>query len=476
MDSGGPRPGLPAGDHVNPLATPEEGLPNRPGRLFWKFLFAFWLSLVLAGLGVGEAVWLYHRPAPGSPTGISTSSRTALGVSTVAAILRYGGTETMREILEDRKRRGGLHVFVVDDNDLDLVGRPVSAAALREANRAAESYPEGPSAQHVRALDGRSYLVFVPLSKSGLGGLRWRSGPLPPIELLAIGLVASVVVSMMLAWYLSKPIRNLRWAFAAAALGRLETRVAPLMGARRDEIADLGREFDRMAQRLQALIQSQRQLLHDVSHEIRSPMARLQAAIGLARQDPAHFQATLDRIEQEVTRLDQLVGELLTLSRLESGSDSDRREQVDLMELIADVCEDASFEAEASGRTLSLSAAGEAHSRAHPELLYRAFENVVRNAVKYSPPGSHIAVEASHEAGNKLSLRVLDRGPGVSEEDLARIFEPFFRGRDDPATGGFGLGLAIARSAVEAHDGAVQAANRDGGGLVVEISLPLTPD
>ena len=447
--------------------------PRPPGRLFWKFLFAFWLSLVLAGVGVGAAVWLYQRPAPGSPAEISTTSRSALGIATVAAIMRYGGIETMRGILEDRRRHGSLHVFVVDDNDQDLLGRPVSEAAVREALRAAESNPEGPSAQHVTAPDGRSYLVFVPLTKSGLGGLLWRSEPLPPSELLVIGLVASLVVSMMLAWYLSKPITNLRWAFAAAALGRLETRVAPLMGSRRDEIADLGREFDAMAQRLQALMAAQRQLLHDVSHEIRSPLARLDAALGLARQDPARFEETIERIEREANRLDLLIGELLTLSRLESGAAGDHHELVDLMELIAQVCEDARFEAQASGRTLDYSGGGEAYATGQAELIYRAIENVVRNAVKYSPPGARIEVEVQQQPDGSLLLRVLDRGPGASDEDLAKLFEPFFRGRG--VAGGFGLGLAIARQAVLAHGGSIQAANREGGGLVVEISLPLTP-
>ncbi len=449
--------------------------PSPPGRLFWKFLFAFWLSLVLTGMLVGSLVWLQQRPPPGSPAEISTTTRSALGISAVAAILRYGGVETMRGILDDRRRHGSLRVYVVDDKDHDLIGRPVSEAAVREALRAAESDPEGHSAQHVTTPDGRSYLVFVPLAKAGLGGLLWRSEPLPPIALLAIGLVASLVVSMMLAWYLSKPISNLRWAFAAAALGRLDTRVAPLMGSRRDEIADLGREFDAMVQRLQELMAAQRRLLHDVSHEVRSPLARLHAAVGLARQDPTRFDETIERIELEASRLDLLIGDLLTLSRLEAGTAGERKELVDLMELIAQVCQDARFEAQNSGHTLDYSGDGQAYAKVQGELIYRAIENVVRNALKYSPPGSHIEVEVEHQPAGSLVLRVLDRGPGASGEELVRLFEPFFRGRGESTAGGFGLGLAIARQAVLAHGGSIQAANREGGGLVVEISLPLTP-
>ena len=163
------------------------GAPS--GRLFWKFLFAFWLSLALTVSLIGSMLWLYQRPPPGSPAEISTTTRSALGIAAVAAILRYGGVETMREILEDRRRLGSLHVFVVDDQGEDLIGRPVSTSAMREAIRAAESDPEGHSAQYVTAPDGRSYLVFVPLAKTGLGGLRWIAEPFPPIELLLIGLV-----------------------------------------------------------------------------------------------------------------------------------------------------------------------------------------------------------------------------------------------------------------------------------------------
>lgn len=448
--------------HVNPL-----------GRLFWKFFFAFWIALVLAGVGASTAFWLLNRPAEGTSSELSENPRSALGISAASAILRHGGVAAMREMLEERRRRGILRLLVVDEQGRDLLGRPVAEAALRDARAAAVADPDGRAARSVVTRQGEVFLVFVPAGQSPGRGMLQRREPLSPMLLLAIGIVASLAVSMLLAWYVSKPIRNLRWAFAAAALGRLETRVAPLMGGRRDEIADLGRDFDRMAQRLQALLDAQKRLLHDISHELRSPLARLQAAIGLARQDPARVEASLERIEQEAVRLDQLVGEVLTLSRLESGASAESQECVDLVELIASVCEDARFEAEASGRSFTFSGSGEAMARVHAELLYRAVENVVRNAVKYAPEGSCIEVVLSREVPQRLVVRVLDRGPGVAPEDLERIFEPFYRGRADTVASGFGLGLAIARHAVQAHGGSIRATNRDGGGLLVEISLPL---
>ena len=162
--------------------------------------------------------------------------------------------------------------------------------------------------------------------------------------MLAI-LLGCLAASALLAWYFAKPVRNLRWAMGAVAEGRLETRIQSRMGRRRDEIADLGRDFDRMALELQRLVESQRQLLHDVSHELRSPLARLQAAIGLARQDPRQIEMTFDRIECESARLAALVGELLTLARLESGRDETPARPLDLVELLADIAEDARFEA-----------------------------------------------------------------------------------------------------------------------------------
>ena len=448
--------------------------PQTQARLFWKFLLAFWLSLVLAGIGVGGAVSLYHQQRTGPSAEISTSTHSAMSITTVAAIVRYGGAEAMRDVMRERQSNNRLRVFVVGEDDRDLIDRPVSVGALREARRAVASDPEGHSAQLVAAPDGKSYLIFVPLQKSGAGGLRWRRDPLPPVELMATGLLASLVVSVLLAWYLSKPIRNLRWAFSAISRGKLDTRVGPLMGSRRDEIADLGREFDAMAQKLHDLIGAQRQLLHDVSHEIRSPLARLQAAIGLARQNPDHLQETLARVEHEGERLDQLIGELLTLSRLDSPTPGAPQETIDLMELVAEICEDARFEAEASGRKLEYSCVGNAVSRVQAELIYRAIENVVRNAVKYSPPGGQVEVEAIERPAGRLLLRVLDRGPGVAEEDLPHIFEPFFRGVRDSVDHGFGLGLAIARRAIDAHGGSIAITNREGGGLAVEISLPLS--
>ena len=441
------------------------------GRLFWKFFFAFWLALLAASGGVGAAVWLHQQTLDERGQELASGPRTAFLVNATAATLRHGGMAALRSLLGEWRERGqsGARVYVVDDADQELLGRAVPAEALAQARRLAQEDSEQRIA-HLESVDQRQYLFFIPTQSN----MARHSPPPSPLLPISIGILASLGFSALLAWYLAKPIRHLRSAFDAVAVGKLDTRIGPRMGRRRDEIADLGRDFDRMAGQLQILLGSQRRLLHDVSHELRSPLARLQAAIGLARQQPEKLDASLDRIERESGRLDELVGELLTLSRLEAGMSGAVDEEVDLVELVASIADDARFEAEAHGRQVEFSGAGEALVKVRAELLHRAFENVIRNAVKYTGEGTAVEVRVERRAApDRLIVTVDDRGPGVPESDLEAVFEPFFRSGSGAKTAGFGLGLAIARRAIEAHGGSIRALNRPGGGLQVEIVLPV---
>ncbi|MBZ0106868.1 MAG: HAMP domain-containing protein, partial [Sulfuricella denitrificans] len=296
--------------------------------------------------------------------------------------------------------------------------------------------------------------------------------PFVPVVPLIATLLASLAFAALLAWYFSKPIRSLRSAFEDMVGGNLGVRLGPAMGKRRDELADLGHNFDLMASHLNAMIEGQRRLLHDVSHELRSPLARLQAAIGLARQEPEKLASSLERIERESMRMDSLVGELLTLSRLEAGVMGTMDEEIDLGEIVASVVADARFEAEVNGRTLAFSGCGEVLLKGDAELLHRALENVVRNALRHAPEGGQVVLEI-HPGANEVRLAILDRGPGVPENDLNGIFQPFYRGDGSQNTDGHGLGLAIARRVAESFGGSIRAANREGGGLCVEIVLPV---
>lgn len=302
----------------------------------------------------------------------------------------------------------------------------------------------------------------------------------PPVLAAA---VVSLLPSALLAWSLSRPIRVLQQAFADAAAGRLDTRAAPLMRGQRDEIADLGASFDHMAQRLQDLLAARQRLLHDVSHELRSPLARLQLAVGLVRQQPLKLDSTLQRIETEVQRVDTLVGEVLTLARLEPGSRRPAAEPHDVLALLRTVASDAAFEAQAGGVAVAFASDLPALVRpAHRELLTRAFDNLIRNALRHTAPGTAVDVQAQLDGSGALQVDVADRGPGIPAAQLPRIFEPFYRVQDEGASSseatnvkGYGLGLAIARGALELHGGRIAAQAREGGGLLVRASLPAHP-
>lgn len=294
-----------------------------------------------------------------------------------------------------------------------------------------------------------------------------------PIFPLIIGLIASLLCAAGVAWYFAKPIRHLRSAFATVAEGNFDSRVAGAMGGRRDELADLGHDFERMSERLQALMAGQKRLLHDVSHEMRSPLARLQAAIGLARQQPGRIEDSLARIEREGERMNGLIGELLTLSRLEAGVAAPL-ETIDLGELLGEIVDDARFEGAAAMIGIDYAAEPALAVMANPELLHRAIENVVRNALRFSPAGSSVQIGAKRGGDGMIHLQIADRGPGVPADELEAIFTPFHRGRNQATGDGYGLGLAIARQVIATVNGKIAAKMKSDGstGLLVEIVLP----
>lgn len=311
-----------------------------------------------------------------------------------------------------------------------------------------------------------------PPSAAAPAGPPPRSGPGPiPLFPILAGTLVSLVFAALLAGYFARPIRTLRDAFEAVAEGALDARADPFMGPRRDELADLGKSFDHMADRLQSMLESQRRLLHDVSHELRSPLARLQAAVDLIQQQPERGAEFIARIQKDVQRMDSLVGELLTLARLDAGMTGSLDNAVDLAEVLNDIVDDAAFEATQKGCHFQLSMPPALMICGDQELLHRAIENVVRNAIRYSPAGAmiHLTATREHEC---VRLAVADAGPGVAPAELAAIFEPFFRSAAQAADSGYGLGLAITHSVVTAHGGRVFAMNQPAGGLAVVFELP----
>ncbi len=273
--------------------------------------------------------------------------------------------------------------------------------------------------------------------------------------------------------YLTKPLHMLSQAAASIAEGRLDTRVDPSLTRRRDEIADLARNFDRMAERIEALITGQRRLLGDVSHELRSPsVARLMVALSLVKQGPPEEAAeNLERIALEARRLDTLIGQLLALTRIDSGVDRGSPAVFDLTNLVQEVASDGDFEARARNRSVVIQQADACSLNGFEELLRSAVENVVRNAIRHT--AENTAVEISLQVSNAHALLwVRDYGPGVPESMLSEIFLPFRRVANGNPEGA-GLGLAIAERAVNVHRGTIRAMNGPTVGLIIEIDLPM---
>lgn len=386
------------------------------GRLFWKFFLAFWLSQLVTMIGIGVAVDLKHR-AEGD-----------------FRPQHYAEPASRKDMPPPRP----------EDKGEAAMPPPVRPMAT-------DGLPRPPE----RAFAPPNRFFFIP----------W--------EPLVAGLVVSLIFASTLAWLFSRPIRNLLEGFATLAEGKLDTRLGHVLGKRNDEFGDLGRAFDGMASKLGDLMAAQKRLLHDVSHELRSPLARLQAATGLARQQPENLEVSMSRIEREAQRMDRLIDELLTLSRL--GVDARQAaqfEEINFGELLEGIVEDARFETTRAELSIKLEGTFAPQLRCQPALLHRAVENLVRNAIKFSPPHSLVRLVVEPPTADHFALRIEDEGPGILPEDLESVFEPFVRGRTSHTVTGYGLGLAIARSVIQAHGGTLEATNRMQGGLCVRVQLP----
>jgi two-component system sensor histidine kinase CpxA len=288
-----------------------------------------------------------------------------------------------------------------------------------------------------------------------------------------------------LAKHLTSPVAKLRAATQELANGNLSVRVSPALGNRRDELASLANDFDEMAEKIQLLIDRQRRLLGDISHELRSPLARLNVALELARQrSGSEATSALERIQREAEILNEMIGQLLTLTRLESGAAEIKKVEVDLESLLREVVKDADFEARARNRSVRLVATEPVRIEGVANLIRRAIENVIRNAVHYTAEQTEVEIklftdsDATPSAGKpdheRAVIVVRDHGPGVPAEALNEIFRPFYRVDEarDREAGGVGLGLSIAERAMRLHGGSVEATNASDGGLIVTINLP----
>jgi signal transduction histidine kinase len=424
--------------------------------LFAKILLWFWAGLIINTMGAAFISGL------SGPRPYLLSRLVDFQLAEARAAYETGGKAGLQQFTERFHTvfRGAGELTDASGHDL-LSGADESAVLTKGA-----SEPRFPAFRPRGAViartseDGKySFLFVIPHERLA----RWFL--LPEHWWL---MAAGVFLCYMLAYYLTYPVRRLQRAVERFGHGDFTARADP---RRRDELGDLGRTFDRMADRIQTLLAAQHRLLLDISHELRSPLARLRVAVELARSGQ-NRDAALSRIDKEADRLNSLVTGLLQVTRAESDADALRHEPVRLDLLLEELVADASLEAQSRGSDVRLISAQPVTVRGDAELLRRAIENVVRNAVRHAPEGT--TVEAALETVNGMvALRVRDYGPGVPDEALPHIFDAFYRVETDRdrASGGAGLGLSIARRAVELHKGAIRARNA-GPGLLVEIELP----
>jgi len=459
------------------------------GRLFWKFFLWIWIAQLFAVLAIGSGIWLKDRNQAILGRHVELGPPAGFMLDAAESLLRTSGSAELRRLLQQNPRE---NLFALDSADSDILGREVDPSTLQQVREMQERNRYPRAIRTIEASDGTRWLVYAgkrrpphkeamhgPADAPGAHGGR-HGGPrsdLPrfPFVPMFFAAIASLVSAGILAWHFSRPIHNLRFAFDAVASGQLSTRVGFTDSRWRDELHDLGHDFNRMAARLEELVEGQRRLLHDVSHELRSPLARLQVAVGLARQRPERTESSLERIERESMRMDALIGELLTLSRLEAGMAGVMEDALSVSELVSSITDDARFEAQSQGKRVLLDDRSHAMVLGRSELLHSAIENVVRNAIRHTAAGTAIAIDVTDDPPrHKVRITVRDHGDGLPETELTAIFRPFVKGSSSAGRSGtHGLGLAIAQRVVHAHGGSISAMNAEGGGLAVEIVLPI---
>lgn len=443
--------------------------------LFLKIFLSFWAAQALF---LALAIMVTNAVRPARDPAAEAMRTRALSEAVNAYLV--DGQRSVGEYLENFQQTQHVRAYVFDQSGRELSGRlappwveDMARSGLVSHRSWIDSLLPDRMFRQTQVVDGHRYTLVVEHPP----GPRVFFGPhgIPGLG-IAIAVLSSGLVCYLLAWSMTSPITRLRQATRRLAAGDLSARTGAPVHGRRDEVAQLLRDFDQMAERIESLVEAQSRLLKDVSHELRSPLARLSVALGLARhRSTPEIESALNRIELETDRLNQLIQRLLTISRLEAGTDGLRRSRLSLRGLVEQVAHDAEYETPGRVRVFS---AGEDEYEvdADSDLLHSAIENVVRNATRYTAEGTTVEVRLERENGNggDIILRVLDSGPGVPTADLERIFLPFFRLDDarNRQTGGAGLGLSIAERAIRLHGGLVHASNRAEGGLEVEIRIP----
>ncbi len=463
--------------------------------LFLKIFVWFWLAMALVCIALVLAVALTESDKTETRWRQMTGTAVRVYAQTAAELYERDGQGALVIYLQRVEKSAQMETRIYDRRGIEVSGR----AASQETKHLAEvadriqtnddpvfDFPTEPKpvalvAQKVYGPGGAPYVLVSEMPRDQSSSLFSSPGTLL-IRLLAVVLTAGLVC-YALARHLAAPVEVLRNGVRRLVRGDLSARVGSRFGTRNNEFGELSHDFDSMAARIETLVTSQRRLLGDISHELRSPLVRLSVALGIAKRraetEAPDLIEPLNRIERESERLNDLIGQLLTLTRLETSPDEVEKTHVDLGALVSQVVADADFEAQALNRKVEVTATGECQILGNVELLRSAIENVVRNGVRYTAENTSVKVAlqcAKDGGGEEAVISVRDYGTGVPEEALNELFRPFYRVADarDRRSGGTGLGLAITERAVLLHGGRIKAANAPAGGLIIEIVLPVT--
>lgn len=435
--------------------------------LFWRIFASFWLAITLvAGLSMligrmlNQDAWLL-------------SQHPALQDFAETWVQRYEtqGPHAAQRLLEQRKREFRIDVQVLDDSGQPLVKGtfPPRAAAFEARQRNERRLPwRRLSADYTSAQSGETYLFIYRIPNPEVAAWQ-RDSRLLPVGALLVAVLVLTLFSLWLTLSITRPLNRLRGAVHDLGQTAYQQNSLAKLATRRDELGVLAADFNRMGERVQGLISSQRQLLRDVSHELRSPLARLRIALALTeRADAAEREKYWPRLSQECDRLEALISEILALARLDA--DPGAAQPIDLSALLSKLQEDARLDAPA--QEISIQVPAGVQFNGWPDMLQRALDNLLRNALRFNPAGQTIEITVRQEAG-QLAVSVRDHGPGVPPEQLARLGEPFYRAPGQTSSG-HGLGLAIARRAAERHGGQLELSNAAQGGFIATLRVPLT--
>ena len=453
--------------------------------LFLKIFLTFWLAMVLVSGTLIASVVATQSQFKAMRAEEFDRTVIPLMAARAADILDDHGMGALADFLVTLQNTLGWQAYLYDDEGKEILSQPTTpeidamaqVALGTNETKIQTSHGTRFAATRTTGSTGTHYVLVIGTRVESVADVLRAPIQVQIVRAAAVLFIAGFVC-FWLTRYITSPIVHLRAATHRLATGDLSARVGAAARNRADELAELSQDFDHMAEQIESLISSQRRLIADISHELRSPLARLTVALGLTRLHAnAESMNGLDRIELEAERLNSLIGSLLRLARLESGSEALEGDPVVLDRVVQEVAADADFEAQARNRHVRVTEADGCTILGNRQLLRSAIENVIRNAVSYTAEGTevHIALKRSSNNGNgTATISVRDHGSGVPEESLRDIFLPFYRVGDarDRLSGGSGLGLSITERAVRLHGGTVKAANCAGGGLLIEMRFP----